>query len=103
MEHVHHAHMGMSPAHSCVLAITEARARDLSREVEAQRGRLDAPLPFGPNAVPGAFAFQSESGFRGRTIEHQVLIPKFDRLPGNMPAVRGHGGRGPGHTTSTFL
>merc|ERR1711998_109607 len=97
LERRHHAHMGPSPAHSCVLAVTQARERALSAEVDAQRGRLDAPKPFGPNAVAGAFPFQSTSSFRGRSMEHDVLIPRFDRLPGNMPAVRGHGGIGPGH------
>merc|ERR1712227_624906 len=46
-----HAHAGLTPAHSCVLAITEDRARRMSAEVDAQRQRLDAPYAFGKRAT----------------------------------------------------
>merc|ERR1712010_215484 len=93
-------HCGETAAHSCVLSITEARAAAMDAEVTAQRARLDAPYAFGRNA--GAeFPYQSENSYRGRVAPHPVLYPKFDRLPTYTPAVQGHGGIGPGYTTST--
>ena len=98
-----HAHRGETPAHSCVLAITEARARSLEADAAAQRARLDARYPFGPGYRGTEHPYSSTSSYRGRLPAPPVLTYRFDRLPAYRPASQGHGGRGPGFTQSSYL
>jgi len=98
-----HAHRGETPAHSCVLAITEARARGLEEEASRQRDRLDAPNPFGRSPAGGLHPYSSTSGYRGRLPAPPVLTYRFDRLPAYRPASQGAGGRGPGFTQSSYI
>lgn len=102
-EMLSHSHRGETPAHSCVLAITEARARSLEADAASQRMRLDSVNPFGRYAaIDTEHPYSSTSSYRGRLPPPPVLTYRFDRLPAYRPASQGSGGRGPGFTQSMF-